>query len=218
MRKRSLVAMAVGGFLLAAGTVTGASARTRVVESFRASLQPVPHNHAADNGSNASGTSYVVREDSQITAVLFARGLTPNLPHAIHVHGFEDAVAECPSLARDADGNGLVDTLEGLPDYGGILVSLTTSGGTGGNLLPDGLALDRFPRADRGGYVTYRRTIDVPADVARSLDDHHIVVHGHDLNGNGVYDGPRSSLSDVVGAEVPLEAELPVACGPLVRR
>lgn len=72
--------------------------------------------------------------------------------------------------------------------------------------------------ADTGGFVTYRRTIDVPADVARTLDNHHIVIHGHDLDGNGVHDGPLSSLSGVVGADVPLEAELPVACGPLVRR
>jgi hypothetical protein len=43
----------------------------------------------------------------------------------------------------------------------------------------------------------------------------HIVVHGNDLNGNGAYDGPSSSLSALIGAQVPLEAELPVACGPI---
>jgi len=208
----------MGGLLLAGSTVSGASARTPVVESFQASLQPVPHSPAADRGSNASGISYVIRQDSQITTVLFGRGLTPNLPHAMHIHGFEEAVAECPSLARDVDRDGLIDTAEGLPDYGGILVSLTTSGGTGGNLLPDGLDLARFPVADRAGFVSYRRTIDVPAGVANTLDNHHIVVHGHDLNRNGKYDGPLSSLSGAVGADVPLEAELPVACGPLVRR
>jgi hypothetical protein len=40
-------------------------------------------------------------------------------------------------------------------------------------------------------------------------------VHGHDLNGNGTCDGESSSLSALVGVEVPLEAELPVACGPI---
>ena len=217
MRRASFVGVAVGGFLLAASSATGATARVPTVESFRASLRPVPHSPAADRGSNASGTAHVIRKDSQVNTVVVARGLSPDLPHAMHIHGFEEAVAECPSLARDEDGNGLIDTLEGLPDYGGILVSLTTSGGTGG-LFEDGLALDRFPVANRAGFVTYQRTIDIPADVAETLDNHHIVVHGHDLNGNGVYDGPSSSLSDVVGADVPLEAELPVACGTLVRR
>jgi hypothetical protein len=36
-----------------------------------------------------------------------------------------------------------------------------------------------------------------------------VVIHGEDLNNNGVYDGPTTGLG------VPLEAELPVACGEL---
>lgn len=130
--------------MLAASTVTGASADTRVVESFRASPAR-PHHRGADNGSSASGTAYVFGDDSQITTALYARGLTPELPHAMHIHGFDEVVPECRSLGRDEDSNGLIDTLEGIPDYGGILVSLTTSGGTGGNLLPDGLDLSCFP-------------------------------------------------------------------------
>ena len=42
----------------------------------------------------------------------------------------------------------------------------------------------------------------------------HIVVHGHDLDGSGAYDGPEGYL----GAGVPLEAELPMACGEITRR
>ncbi len=100
-------------------------------------------------------------------------------------------------------------------DYGPILVSSTTSGGTGGNLLPDGLDLSRFPVANRAGLVTYHRTFTIPISVAERLGELHVVVHGSDLNGNGAYDGEASSLSALVGAPVPLEAELPVACGPL---
>ncbi len=43
--------------------------------------------------------------------------------------------------------------------------------------------------------------------MAANLGEFHIVQHGVDLNGNGVYDGPVSDLG------VPLEAELPATCG-----
>ena len=74
----------------------------RRVGSFRASLAPVPHDRAADNGSNASGRASLVLFDDHLTAFVFARGLSPNLPHAMHIHGHEEAVAECPSLVRAA--------------------------------------------------------------------------------------------------------------------
>ena len=71
----------------------------------------------------------------------------------MHIHGKEQALAECPSLAAAGD-DGLIDTLDGLPAYGGILVSLTTEGGTGAALDGDALALDRFPVATRGAPCT----------------------------------------------------------------
>lgn len=196
-----------------AAAPSGADAPRRV-GSLRASLAPVPHDAAADNGSDASGQASVVLVDNRLNALVFARGLSPLLPHAVHIHGLEEAVAECPSPARAGD-DGLIDTLEGLPDYGPVQVSFTTSGGTSGDLLTDGLALGRFPVANRLGFLQYHRSFDIPDEIARRLDEMHIVVHGHDLNGNGTYDGELSPLSDVVGAPVPLEAELPVACGPL---
>ncbi|HJV08740.1 MAG TPA: hypothetical protein VJ653_03640 [Acidimicrobiales bacterium] len=176
---------------------------------FRADLAPVAEN------PEATGFAYLVRNGDRLTGVIYARGLSPNLPHAMHIHGLEQAAAECPGINRDVNGDGLVDTLEGIVDYGPILVSFTTVGATGGNLLPDGLDLSRYSKANRAGFLTYSRTFSIPAAVADRLGDLHIVVHGHDLNGNGAYDGAASSLSAVVGAPVPLEAELPVACGPI---
>ncbi len=208
----SAVALSALGVATAA-TPSGAAAPRRV-GSFHASLAPVPHDPSADSGSNASGHASLVVLDDQLRAFVFVHGLSPNLPHAMHIHGHDEAVAECPSLAAAGD-DGLIDTVDGLPDYGPIQVSFTTSGATGGNLLPDGLDLTRFPVANRLGLVNYQRTFTIPDDIADRLDEMHIVVHGHDLNGNGEYDGPLSSLTPLVGAPVPLEAELPVACGPL---
>ena len=43
------------------------------------------------------------------------------------------------------------------------------------------------------------------------LENLHIVIHGEDLNNSGEYDGRISTL----GVGIPLEAELPVACGTI---
>jgi hypothetical protein len=208
--RKTLLLVPMAGLLML-GPIGAGSAQTSSsdIGVFRADLAPVGDNPAAH------GAAFLTRRGDRLSTTLYAQGLSPNLPHAIHIHGLEQAEAECPGLGRDVDGNGLIDTLEGIPDYGPILVSFTTSGTTGGNLLPDGLDLSRFPNAGRTGFLFYSRTFTIPTEVADRLADHHIVVHGHDLNGNGVYDGELSSLTDVVGAPVPLEAELPVACGAL---
>lgn len=208
--RKSLLLVPMAGLLLL-GPVSSGMAQTSSssVGVFRADLSPV-----ADN-PGATGFANLILVGDRLTGVIYARGLSPNLPHAMHIHGLEEAAAECPGINRDANSDGLVDTLEGIVDYGPIQVSFTTSGGTGGNLLPDGLDLSRFPTANRAGFVIYSRTFSIPTAIADRLGEMHIVVHGNDLNGNGTYDGPSSSLSALVGAEVPLEAELPVACGPI---
>ena len=217
MRKPYLAASLGALALLAAAPATAQSETTsRSVQAFRATFAPVPHNPAVDAGSHVTGQATLVRRGNEVQTVLFARGLSPNLPHAMHIHGEVEALNECPSLAADKNGDGLIDTVDGLPDYGPIDVSLTTTGGTSAEFI-DALALDRFPVASRHGALRYNRRINVPAEVAANLGQLHIVVHGADLNGNGVYDfGPgTSTLSSLAGAPVPLEAELPVACGTI---
>lgn len=177
-------------------------------KSFGAALAPVPHDPAADGGSNASGAARLTLRGTSLTTQLAVNGATPGLPHAMHIHGDRKAANECPGLDRrdDITNDGLIETAEGLPDYGPIDVSFTTSGDTS---AASGLALDRFPVADSSGTVSYMRTFEIPGKFASKLGDLHIVVHGHDINGNGVYDGPNAALG------VPIEAELPIACGTI---
>lgn len=222
IRKSMLAVPVLAGLGLLVAPVGPAAANHRperpaIPEIFTVDLEAVPHDPAEDSGSDAGGFALLVRRGDEVQTVLVARGTSPRLPHAVHIHGKEEAVAECPSLAAAGD-DGLIDTVDGLPAYGGILVSLTTEGGTGAALDGDALALDRFPVANGGGTFQYNRRIAMPG-VADRLDELHIVVHGEDLNDNGTYDlGPGvSSLSPLLGADVqiPLEAELPVACGTI---
>ncbi len=189
------------------------------VQVFRADLRAVPHDPDSDAGSEVTGRAKLVLRGDELRTVINGRELSPGLPHAMHIHGELEAENECPSLDADENDDGLIDTAEGQPDYGPIDISLTTSGGTSAEFA-DALALDRFPVATDSGNLHYNRKFTIPSEFAESLDELHIVIHGQDLNDNGEYDfGPgTSSLSDAVGSDVPLEAELPVACGTISTR
>lgn len=218
---RKLISITAGatctlGILLASPASAQSPEGSGAARVLRAELRPVPHDPAADGGSNVTGRVNLVVKGDQLRISLQARGLSPGLPQAMHIHGDLEARNECPSLAADGNGDGLIDTVEGLPSYGPIDVSLTTTGGTSG-AFSDALALDRFASANKSGNLSYNRVIGAPGDVVDALDRLHIVVHGADLNGNGAYDfsAGTSSLSALAGGPVPLEAELPVACGTI---
>jgi hypothetical protein len=197
---------------LVAGTALAAQHRGEP-QMYRAHLNPVPHDPAADAGSNVSGKVKAwVSSNGNVKVRVKARGLSPNLPHAMHIHGKEAAgeIARCPGAERRNDlvDDGLIETVEGLPDYGGILVSFTRFGDTS---PASGLALDRMPVAKQNGLLKYKRTVEIPASLASRLDELHVVIHGADLNRDGAYGGRTTALG------APLEAELPVACGELER-
>lgn len=165
------------------------------------------------NNSGATGQARIeVAEDGNtMTIVVTASGLNLNGPHAMHLHGIvngEDVSAStCPTMADDADGDGVLTVAEGGPKYGGVQLSLTTSGDTSAE---SALAVDRFPS---GTTVSYSRAgIPIPDNLKPNLAKLHVVVHGIDENGNGMLDldqTERSSLTD----DLPREATAPALCG-----
>ena len=203
--------LAVAGLAGAAVSSAAPSAKgDRKVDKYQAKLKPVPHDPAADSGSNVRGkVNLLAREDGTLKVRLKARGTSAKLPHAVHIHGKDHPeVAQCPGADRRDDlvDDRLLETAEGLEDYGPVLVSFTTRGDTSAESI---LALDRFPVAKRNGLLKYKRTFSVPMSIASRLGDHHIVVHGEDLNEDGAYGGRTTALG------APLEGELPVACGEI---
>jgi len=173
-------------------------------ETFQADLDPL-------NNSGASGTANLGLEGDQLTTNIASEGLAPNLPHAQHIHGLEQATSECPTILNDQNGDNLVNTTEGEPSYGPILTSFTTEGDTSPE---SGLAVDRFPVANEDGTLTYDRTFGVPTNVAERLGDFAVVQHGVDLNGNGVYDAEAAGASDL-DPNLPQEATIPANCGTI---
>ena len=195
---------------LAATSMLSASGATAQGARYRADLRPVPHAASADAGSNVTGTAIVSRVASRVSVAVDARGLTPGLPHAMHIHGNLKARNECPPASADVNDqvtstdpgtpDGLVSLGEGLPFYGPVQVSFTTSGDTTDQ---SALALDRFPVAASDGELSYERQISVPHKIAAKTGKLHVVIHGVDLDGDGQY----SNLQ---------EATLPAACGELM--
>lgn len=200
----ALTALAVPAALLPA---TAASASPRAghgngTEVYRATLQELNH-------SGASGTVMLRLKGDQLDVRIKATGLVPNQPHAQHIHG--PGMSVCPPMSA-AGADGILNVAEGVPFYGGIVSSLTVSGDTSPAAALD---VTLMPVADAQGRVDYRRTITVPAGVARDLQDYQIVQHGIDVNGNGAYDfgaGPSE-----LNPALPLEATAPADCGTIER-
>ncbi|HSK95650.1 MAG TPA: hypothetical protein VK891_03455 [Euzebyales bacterium] len=188
--------------LTMAPAATAQTSTAQMPTAFRADLKEL-------NGSGVTGTADLTLRGTELELSITAKGTAADLPHAQHLHGVIGEVSVCPPPEADQDGDGLVSVIEGVPFYGGVLASLTTSGDTSAD---SGLAVDRFPTAGADGTLTYKRTLDLPADVAADLGNLHVVVHGIDLDDSGAYDGEaRSDLDD----SLPLEATIPAACGTL---
>ncbi len=179
------------------------------------------------NNSGASGTAAATVRNQKIQHIdVHAEGLTPNAPHAQHIHYGEQALNECPTLAQDDNNDGRINTVEGVPAYGPVVVSLNTTGGTTPASFLD---VTRFPVSDNGSYHYSRANIrftrvagtgysgggGTAKQIADSVREGEgvLVIHGVDYNGNGMYDfGAGASELD---SSLPAEATDPAACGVL---
>ena len=160
---------------------------------YEGRLQPLN-----DSGATGSVEITVSADGETMSVDLDATGFNLDGPHAMHIHGIVNgddvSASACPTAADDADGDGVVDVVEGVPRYGSVQVSLTTEGDTS----PDSaLAVERYPA---GVTVDYQRDgIPIPDALKPNLGKLHVVVHGLDENGNGMLDldqETRSSLTD----------------------
>ena len=171
-----------------------------------ARLRPV-----ALNGVDASGTATVAVSGTTINVTMAATGLLADQPHAAHIHFGATARHECPVAGDDTNKDGHLNTTEGGPAYGPIVVSLTKTGDTS---PASGLAVDRFDTAP-GGVLTYQRgSITVSPQVAAAIVDGQavVVVHGTDYDKDGKYSGATKSE---LMPSLPTEATDPAICGVL---
>jgi hypothetical protein len=176
---------------------------------FQAILSPLnAGSHTVDGETytipTTRGIATVTLKGDDVTVDIMVDGVTPMTLHPQHIH----AGQACPTAADDTNGDGFLDVIEGLPKYGGILVSLDSE-------LNDGAASDLdFPVADANGAFHYhaagsRSHIQDEIRTALKLGTRHVVIHGISPT-----DMPLpSSVQSLPG--LPAWATLPVACGEL---
>ncbi len=218
MKIAKIGAAALAALALALGTASAASAAhdenpSPKVASYSYSLDAIQP--ASVPGGEAHGSTRVkALPNGKLQVTVEAWGLSPHLPHAMHLHGVPGDAADmaCPGPAA-AGADGVVTVVDGAPFYGGILTSLTSTGDVS---AASALALDRYAVADSNGYLYYQRTL-TNAEGYADAGTVQVVVHGIDFDGNGQYafnaDDPFSSRSSSLGADIPLEATVPVLCG-----
>ena len=119
MKRRTTAFLGTSALALVAAASIGAGS---------ASAHPQPSGKGADrtvtlsaqldelNGSGASGTATATVRNQKIQNITVdAHGLTPDAPHAQHIHYGEQAMNECPGLDLDSNMDGRINTVEGIP-------------------------------------------------------------------------------------------------------
>ncbi len=215
MKKTILRSLAAGGaaVLTAAMFSPAVSAQTPApapAPAPAAAAQTFQVNLTSLNKSGASGSAVVTLSGTNVTFDIRATGLSPGLAHLQHVHIGGQAI--CPSPTADTDKDGFVSAKEAEPFVGPLRISLTASGDTAAG---SATALDRYPKADTRGQLTYKRTFAVPAGVtAADMSRATIDLHGIStlFNDKAKYDGDKKSTLD---SKLPFETTVPAACGKL---
>lgn len=209
MKRLFAIGAAMTAALLAAGLTTATPAgAVHEGTTYVATLGEL-------NNSGASGDVYVeVSADGEtMTVTLNAVNLNLDGPHAMHIHAPVSngtvSASSCPTMADDANGDGVLTVLEGAPRYGGVQVSLTTTGDTS---PASALAVSRFPAGNTVNY--YQTNIAIPDVLKPNLGKVHVVVHGIDENGDGVLNFGQQERSSLT-PDFPREATAPAACGTL---
>lgn len=171
---------------------------------------------AALNGSGVAGVADIAADDVEdaFSVSIEVGGIAPSITHAQHIH----ADATCPTMADDANSDGFLDVIEGVPSYGGILIPLDSD-------FSDQGAGD-FPTATAAGEIDYTQTSTfaaVDASVRGDDEDAFVELDGTDplapqtrtvvLHGVVETTDLPGTVQTLEG--LPATATLPVACAEL---
>ncbi|MDX1530172.1 MAG: fasciclin domain-containing protein [Rhodothermales bacterium] len=135
-------------------------------------------------------------EDDAFLAMIEASGLD-DVMHAQHIH----AGTECPTLeAHDTNDDGFISLAEGVPAYGGVIVSLDdVLGDNNVNTYPMGTEIDYEESADLDDFLDAYSAFDSVEEL--DLESRIVILHG-------VAELPAGAME----ADA---ATFPVACGTI---
>ncbi|EPX79770.1 calcium-binding protein [Salipiger mucosus] len=177
---------------------------------------------AALNSSGTTGDALIAvntEEDGSryINVLVVADGLVANQAHPMHIHGTFDSEgnptdAQTPDLFSDADGDGVVEVLEGVPNYGDVLLPLAMDGDTpmsdeAGQLV----YINNFDLDDASNFFSPVTGGDYSAADIMPLELREIVIHGMDVPA-GLGAGTGGEVDGTQDGYVPI---LPAAAGEI---
>jgi len=186
------------------------SMATASAEGYSATLGSL---NAQKIGTSASGVAKLEIAGGKLSTSIDLNGLTPNLMHLQHFHGFPDGrAAACPTAKDDTNGDGYIDLIETEAVAGTTMLPFHAHPAT--LEIPN----ETYPIADGAGTAHYRHS-DSVAELETALKNKFkapvldlgkrvIFVHG-------VADDVK--LPDTVRSlpGVPAHVTIPVACGTI---
>jgi len=163
------------------------------------------------NGSGGSGMATVTVQGHRATVNLSYTGLATTFggnpyPHVQHIH--VGANGTCPTMSDDKNGDGIVDTVEGQPDYGMVATTLSTKGPTSAKAATD------ITVAPAGGSASYHRSFRLNAATMDALQSGTAVIVVHGLDPATLSKKAQNEKSNLVPS-LPLAATAPALCGAL---
>jgi hypothetical protein len=208
-------------------TTSASAATTSDSTTYQANLQPLNHEQSSGsltlklNGNEATITEHVsglagsLPNDKDTLSSLNIPGALAGkpFPHVQHIHGLGEG--KCPTMSADANGDGVVSTVEGQTAYGKIQTTLSTKGDTSPKAGTD------VSIAPSGSSYDYSRTISLNDSTMQAIKNGNAVIVVHGLN---PATAPKASLTtpNALGAKLPGEskdvaliATAPTLCGPL---
>lgn len=191
---------------LAASVLTCTAATAAHLTYYTVDIQPL-------NGSNVTGNAVLIvnSEDNTLEVSVNAFNIEPDQDHLMHIHGrFDDGTpidSFTPTLADDADGDGYIEVLEGLPQYGDILLPLQTQNDSLGVFS----YTETFDLTDDSLFFSPVSGNEYRASDLFPLNFRELVIHGKTVaTGEGL--GTDGSVDGTGG----YKATLPVAAGEIV--
>lgn len=172
--------------------------------NYSATLNPL--NHSTGSGMltiSLNGSSASVTESFSGLAGTFNGAPFPHVQH-IHI----DGQGTCPTASADKNGDGVVNTTEGGPAYGGIGTTLSISGDT------SPAAGTNIKIAPGGASASYKRTIQLDSKTMSSIQNGTAVIVVHGLDPATLSKQAQGEKSDLVPS-LPLAATSPALCGTL---
>lgn len=191
------------------------------VGTYNVTFSPV---NAGVAGNAAAGTGTITVDEQSIAVQLDMTGVPARITHLQNI----GSGSACPGAGADANGDGFVDVVEGVPSYGQILIPLDA------NLNSQASGANVGGRADSSGAYRYSRraqysrlledlqredtnTSDAVTKLPQGttllgLEGRTVIIHGVPESAN-----LPDTVAGLPGSNASAERVIPIACGVITR-